>query len=648
MQEAFGSHGVNTTAETVSSLNGVGAKLWARKSRSTAAEKLAKLLPQLEPASILVETYFDRVHWFTLIFHQRNFRERFEALYHGLKHHSKSSSADLGFLGLLLAVFAVSLNHAGDRRTRALISYGMDPGRWKDEILTALKTSLLDIVALGSLEAVQTCILLGSYHLYQGEPELAWPLCGCGLRIAQALNLHRRMNTTSEASEHIDSIRRRCWWAVYEIETFCSMLYGFPLSISDPDCDVALLDAHDRFSTAVNGKLPGEITLLSYKCAMSELSLIIRGALTDLYGAGRVSIDKQAPSLKSTSGLQNLTKKVTNLDSKLQQWYDSLPIELRVHGIGTSGNLAPLLEPYESTSAQDKAFERHLFQIQAITLQFAFQNARILIHRPLLSYNKVPQSDQAGHNAAHPDNPVRTSINTCREAGLELSNLIAAPLFKEASNTYAAAFICVHLLTAGITLCIMSSFESLSKESHECKMGVRKIMEAQTLLVSKSIVAEQGLEVLKNLVTLMSKKELDKMLDFEISTDLGARDQQVQAHPGVAGESAMLLQNPTLNQSSTLLTRLSIPDESGAMAPYENANDDTFGLREGPWMAQALMDLGLGRTISYRHFYLHLSIQPRPSSQAKPVIALIKLIVHSDKRDLRYLGREAGRIRPSP
>jgi len=114
---------------------------------------------------------------------------------------------------------------------------------------------------------------------------------------------------------------------------------------------------------------------------------------------------------------------------------------------------------------------------------------------------------------------------------------------------------------------------------------------------------------------------------------LEARDQQVQAHLGVAGESAMLPQNSTLNQSTTLSTRLSIPDNPDAVTPYEIANDDNFDLREDPWMAQALVDLGLGRTISYRSFYLNLSSQPRPS-QAKSVISLIKLIVLSDKRDL--------------
>jgi hypothetical protein len=96
-------------------------------------------------------------------------------------------------------------------------------------------------------------------------------------------------------------------------------------------------------------------------------------------------------------------------------------------------------------SNHDHLTERYLLRIQAITLQFAFLNARILIFRPLLS--------RTHHILERPYKPAQAYIKTCREASLQLSNLVVAPAFEEASNTYATAFLYVHLLTAGIALC---------------------------------------------------------------------------------------------------------------------------------------------------------------------------------------------------
>jgi hypothetical protein len=282
LEEAFKSHDSSTTAETFSSLNNATYYMPDRKTRSTMVNKLAKLLLPIASASILVETYFDRIHWFTLIFHKSQFTQKFETLYQELAERPKSVITDVGFLSLLLAVFAISFDYIAPKEVQALELKGLVPKLYRDEIVAALKTNILEIVALGSLEAVQTCILLGNFYLYRGEQELAWPICGCGLRIAQALNLHRRMTKAPNADNHAISTKTRTWWAIYDIETFCSMLYGFPLSISDLDCDVDLMDPNDRLSTAVDGKLQGAVTPLSYKYEMSRLSCIVREALKDL------------------------------------------------------------------------------------------------------------------------------------------------------------------------------------------------------------------------------------------------------------------------------------------------------------------------------------------------------------------------------
>ncbi|KAM0418702.1 hypothetical protein ACHAPT_012401 [Fusarium lateritium] len=240
---------------------------------------------------ILVENYFDRIHWFMLIFHQRDFRNKFQNLYGpGPRplEQSTQTNGRVGYIAVLLAVFATSLRYTNAEQKHLLLSHGIEPETLKHKILTGLKLRFLDIISLGSLEVVQMCILLGSYYLYHGEPEMAWPLCGSGLRIAQALNLHRRVpndNSDGESLRYMIEDRKRTWWAIYEIETFCSMLYGFPSSIFDSDCDVASLNPYDEYSGSMSEEqYASRPNLLFFKCAMSKLSAIVKSALGDLYG----------------------------------------------------------------------------------------------------------------------------------------------------------------------------------------------------------------------------------------------------------------------------------------------------------------------------------------------------------------------------
>ncbi|KAF5964685.1 transcriptional regulatory [Fusarium coicis] len=166
-----------------------------RSKLSVAEKELMSLLPGIGPATLLVDNYFDRIHWFILVFHQDDFRSKFQDLYDDTTVPSgpNASSRDTGFVAVLLAVFATSLHHIGAQESK-LKSYNIDPEQLKARILDTLKSRFLDIVSRGSLEAVQFCVLLASYYLYHGEPGMAWPLSGSGLRIAQALNLHRKMS----------------------------------------------------------------------------------------------------------------------------------------------------------------------------------------------------------------------------------------------------------------------------------------------------------------------------------------------------------------------------------------------------------------------------------------------------------------------
>ncbi|KAF5254487.1 hypothetical protein FANTH_745 [Fusarium anthophilum] len=431
------------------------------KSKLSAAEKeLISLLPGIETATLLVDNYFDRIHWFILVFHQDDFRSKFQDIYDHptLPSDPNASSRGIGFVAVLLAVFATSLHHIGAQEN-------------------SLKSRFLDIVSRGSLEVVQFCVLLASNYLYNGEPGMAWPLSGSGLRIAQALNIHRKMSPGDPNDQVLKQQiqgRKRAWWAVYEIDTFCSMLYGFPLGFSDGDCNVDPLYPSDEFSGSTKGSShPGGLSLLSYKCSMSRLSAIIKSALLEL---------------------------VTALDGRLQEWRRSLARKLIFDGYGPSSEFqAP-----HGRERTRREFENYLFRLQALSLKLAYENAKILIHRPLLSFRKTSATSK--DIAISIIDPFRTALQQCREAALQISRVAATPYLLEASETYATSVVSLHLLTAGVTLCISITLDPLASDSAEATSSIRQLMQVQNFLNDKSIVATQSLDITKRLAGLVMAK----------------------------------------------------------------------------------------------------------------------------------------------
>ena len=469
--------------------------------------ELLSLFTKREVAALLVDTYFDRVHWFMLLFHQDDFRQRWQQAYQYSTEQLTKNSQNAGFISTFLMVLAIGLQYAGEHRKSLLNAYGVDPYLLRDNILNTIRTRLLDIVSLGSLEAAQTCVLLGTYYLYHGNPGLAWPVCGCGLRIAQALNLHRKLPFSTSATVEMHQqyeTRKRCWWAIYEIETFCSMSYGYPHSIKDSDCDIELLDPLSRTSTGHSPTSLDETqqcSLLSYKHFMSKLSILTKSILTELYG-----ISQDRTSCPKSSDLHRLAQKVADLDTRLQQWKSNIPPRLQLD----SAN--PPTPTYTSTEEMDQdigasgpGFENHIYQLQALALALAYENARILVHRSLLSYKMITRNpDSTGSHM---------SLQACRDAALSTSRLGLMPIFTLASDTYATAFIGMHTFTAGVTVCILASIEPLTLQSQQSKIGLNQLMSMQMGLKAKSGFAAQGVDILKRLTRLVMKKEMQEILN---------------------------------------------------------------------------------------------------------------------------------------
>ena len=532
-----------------------------------AISDIMQLLPTIDVIQLLVNNYFDKIHWFILVFHQREFRESLVSF----GPEPPTTSGKVGYVSVLLAVCAISLRYTNGTQQQELEKHDVDVNALRERILTTLRLRVLDILTLGSLEAVQLCVLLGSYYLYHGEPELAWPLCGCALRLAQALDLHRRPEG-SDVSQREVADRKRCWWAVHEMETLCSMMYGFPLTFSDADCDVNPLDPKDPWSLAADGQpsASGEPTLLVYKCSMSALSEMVKSALQELY-ASRQKHAREPGRQGTTRGRPQITQKIKSLDTLLVQWYESLPTKLKMKKLSISAT---------SSASVVTSFEDKLFRLQALALKIAFENARILIHRPLLSYKA---------SASHATD--LTTTRTCRDAALEISWAGHTPIFREATTTYALNFIALHLLTAGVTLCILASLSPLSQEAFDSKMGIRRLMEMQASLRSTSIVADQGLQILRRLLSLVMKKETNSFLELGPQSDGSPAATTSLPHSDPAAGQTCDLPDSQHDASSS--------DHIRPFLPETTQPADCFDMCPDVPLSQSMLDIEQGTTISY-------------------------------------------------
>ncbi|KAF4818155.1 hypothetical protein CGCTS75_v012016 [Colletotrichum tropicale] len=130
-------------------------------------------------------------------------------------------------------------------------------------------------------------------------------------------------------------------------------------------------------------------------------------------------------------------------------------------------------------------------------------------------------------------------------------------------------------------------------------MGLRQLVSMHSQLKAKSIVAEQGFEILKRLMTLVMSKETERMLQFEGPADTqhgrsSDSTQRTSDSIGVATQSNSATRAEDSVPSTDLPgtshddlmrdSRTDIPEDSAQMAHSD------LGFCEDPLVTQALLD----------------------------------------------------------
>lgn len=153
----------------------------------------------------LIDEHYDSVHWFSLVVVTPKFRIAYNTVRTGY-----STPSEKPFLLLLSTILGLS---AWYRAHRA--SSSGERAQWHElskKMIVNAESQIIDIMDQRSVTAIQTLILLGSYYVYHGRPNLSFSLVGATIKAAQSIGLHKSCPQAS----HLDrEERKRIWWTIY-------------------------------------------------------------------------------------------------------------------------------------------------------------------------------------------------------------------------------------------------------------------------------------------------------------------------------------------------------------------------------------------------------------------------------------------------
>lgn len=165
-------------------------------------------LPSKQACDSLLETYFLRVHWFSLVVYEPKFRAR----YNQIMDTGLAYSADHGFLLLLVMLLILGSWYTPKSDVNENLTLdGLE--NMRDRFLRLVRERFMDLMDEDSLEFVQLSALLGSFYLYHSHPRSSFSILGAATKTAQAIGLHREPDgryTVEDAEE-----RKRVWWTIY-------------------------------------------------------------------------------------------------------------------------------------------------------------------------------------------------------------------------------------------------------------------------------------------------------------------------------------------------------------------------------------------------------------------------------------------------
>ena len=493
-------------------------------------------MPSRAVMEALLAVYFDKMHWFILVFHEPTFMTQAQDILSASVWRRK----DMPKVLVLLTVAALGLKCAFQNTSAEgqslLKSITPEPQGLMEQMLGEVRLHLLDLLDESCIETVQVTVLLGGFYIFHGSPGLAWSMIGMSVRASYALALHCAFDEEEEKKDPIAAqVRRRCWNHVIVSDTFASQIYGRPASLDPAFSDLLPLSqmddtvirglsspAEDQLrGNDVGGLVDGDsVNALTFHWLKQQLYQIIRETLSTF----RLL---RLHSPMTADDLQSLIDAVRGIDTRLSQWKRSLPSLFDGASLYTGGNptssssfFQMLEHQQDPASPVDESAGRQL-QFQAWLLQNTYDAAVILAHRPLLEYRLSADRRPVGLTKPMID-MVNCSFDTAVKAALRISH---TPVM-QFEHEFCLAFVFIHLFTAGVILCIPPTSHPHSNTAQDSKAGVFRIIQAAKALRPHSQIARHAEQLLSDLLKLSLHREVDLAFQGERAYESGVTSRE--------------------------------------------------------------------------------------------------------------------------
>ncbi|KAK0496596.1 fungal-specific transcription factor domain-containing protein [Armillaria luteobubalina] len=299
----------------------------------------------------LVSIYFETINPIFPILHRPTFEQNVDEALH-LQDHS--------FGAALLLVLAVASRYSNDLRVLADPCSKLSSGwRFFEQVNIFKKV----VYAPPCLYDLQVTVLGGIYTMGTSIPEFSWTLIGAGLRSAIDIGLHRRKPDGYKFTAE-DELKKRSFWALIFLDRLVGLYAGYPAMMRDEEFDLQTpIECDDEYwEIAPDGQVDfnqpsGKPSKISYFSASIKLSEIMSVAMKTSFSL------KKARDMLGLTGKNWEQRLVSDLDSSLNAWEDSVPDHIRWN---------------------PSRCDNETFLYQSATLYSVYYMLQILIHRPLL------------------------------------------------------------------------------------------------------------------------------------------------------------------------------------------------------------------------------------------------------------------------
>ncbi|KAK9768497.1 hypothetical protein K7432_000836 [Basidiobolus ranarum] len=467
------------------------------------------VLPSPNLFGYLIDIYFTKINPIFPLLHKAEFLERIN-----------QNEQETPYF-LLNAVFALSA---------ALIPSEtiMSRENLDSEIFFKKTRTLLDqAYEISSIENVQALVLMSIYfHLSRGGMK-SWMYSGMAIRMAEDLGLHRNPDIWNiKLTRAEKETRKRVWWVCYLIDRFSSVCVGRPVSIDDQQFDTPLpcLSEDDL-------KVPADVapsTGLSLKPFIELIGLheLIGQILSTMY----------IVKVPLTSNYPKFLSKLTDLDSALNLWLNSLSPELRYIPADYCAGKLP----------------------NSPTLIYAhvwYHCALILLHRPFIlrpesSSTSQPSSSQICMDAA---NSITAIVTSCVNSPGYTESVIFLlfPIFTASTIHLLQAISPNHYIATSSRTSLFKNLDILKQIRERCGYAGRYYTVLTDLIIESKIDIEPGviedaslIDIVKNLPNsspLMGQSLLTSIQSNQYLVDALPRAQSVESVSSISRVSPNMM-----------------------------------------------------------------------------------------------------------